>query len=270
MQLNDVKPKNSTKIAKINKFLSENFKFKVNVDSSVAELKDLKMKVMENTKYLKTQKGLTPKDAEFAKNLSILEAVDLLIIEKRRIDEDFGDSASVMDTIVATFYPIIAHWYPKGVTLDSCIDMAMREYRSSPFVVEDSEVENTLRQKWSEENPGATPDHTKPIEIEAAMPVGVETEHELLLDAVGESTYIKCLPTTLAIRHDRVRGNILAMFNDGIEEKLCRVRFTIQRDGSIDIVEIVNRDNSEANVILDEQNTEHMSNDILELIQQGE
>jgi len=165
MQISDINFKHSTKISKLNKFLSENYKISIDKNSSDETLRKLRDTALRLAAHLREEMDKGPKDADYVKNIMIAETIDLILAEKSAINEDIMGETSVFDTIISQFYPSVDFWWTRGVPLETCLDMAILQYRASEFVMEDEEVRGGLRQRWEEEHAGMAPDHSRADDV---------------------------------------------------------------------------------------------------------
>lgn len=175
MQISDINFKGSTKISKLNKFLSENYKISIDKNSSDETLRKLRDAALKLATHLREEMDKGPKDADYVKNIMIAETIDLILSEKTRLNENFAEETSVYDTIISQFYPSVDFWWSRGVPLETCLDMAILQYRASEFVMDDEEVREGLRQRWEEEHAGMAPDHSRADDVISSG--GMDIDH---------------------------------------------------------------------------------------------
>ncbi len=144
MYLNQIEIHDKKKLSKLNNYLSENFKIRVDVDGDSKELLSLREHVINEIHELKVVRGCTPKDADLGKSLAMLEAIDLILANRRAVvesSERFGPYSGIVDKMSDA----VAKYVNQGDDLDSAISVAMREYRSSKYRYPDHEVEQDVR-----------------------------------------------------------------------------------------------------------------------------
>lgn len=150
MLLEDIELNKSTKFKKINSFLRKNFGFTLSEDTDVKSLMRIRKEVMANVARLKVQENMSATNPEFAKNLLILEGVELMLGQKQQLAEYGGNSAAYTKSkryqnVLTWIADYVVKNVEVGDDLDQAVEQAMREYRSSKWRWPDYEVEFDAR-----------------------------------------------------------------------------------------------------------------------------
>lgn len=148
MYLNQIQPNDSKKLKTLNTYLKENFKMQVDTDSSLTELQTLRECTKSEIHELKYVHGCTSGDSDLGRSLAILEAVDIIIANRRSLKENAFDSEyEDYEDKIEELAKVVAKYVRLGDDLDFAISVAMREYRGSRFLRADYDVERDLREK---------------------------------------------------------------------------------------------------------------------------
>jgi len=144
MYLNQIEIHDNKKLKKLNNYLRENFKIRVDINSTEEDLQSLRECTIDEIQDLKIVHGCTPKDADLSKSLAVVEAVDLILSSRKNVKESserFGPYTRIVDMLSDA----VAKYVKQGDDMDTAISIAMREYRSSTYRYPDFEIEQAVR-----------------------------------------------------------------------------------------------------------------------------
>lgn len=137
------------KVSKLNQYLSEEFKVKVDVNASIDDLVELKENTSDRMAHYKYELDKTAKDPEIAECLVIIEVASELLSEKRKLLE-FNKVEAKKFKVVALLADNALRYINQGDDYDIAVKSVMRDYRGSTSLWPDHEIEKMVRQHIEE------------------------------------------------------------------------------------------------------------------------
>lgn len=135
MQIEDVKTNSKARMVKINSFLSEKYGFKIPTKLSTDKLEDYKVVVENNIYQLRNIDGKTPRSPELAKELLILEGVNV-ILEYRYAHMEIPHNRYRNE--IRKLSELAIRAIELGDSKSEAIHNAMKEYRSGMLRFDDN------------------------------------------------------------------------------------------------------------------------------------
>jgi len=143
MILSEIGKRSFTKFKRINRYLEENYGFRLSKDLDKKNIYNISKKLQEEISQLKCQGISTIDSSEISKRLLMIEGLKHLL-EFTMHNEKYSQHPT-FQTVVKHMVDYVVDAVELGDDYEDAMRQAMKEYRSSRYRFPDDEIESSVR-----------------------------------------------------------------------------------------------------------------------------